>query len=226
MEDLTLVIPAKNESECLPQVLTELKKFNYKTTVSLREEDLKTISSIKNFKIDIYFQTENGYGNALTECIQKVKTKYFCIFNADGSFDPQEISIMYNNLKNKNLNFLFASRYLKNASSEDDTFLTYIGNQIFSFLGKIFFKLSITDILYTYVLGETKAFNELKIKSKDFSFCVEFPIKAQRFKFKLGDCKSNERKRIAGKKKVNEFFDGFKILLKMFKLYIVYKKKI
>lgn len=226
MENLTLVIPAKNESECLPQVLNELKKFNYKIAVSLRAEDLKTINSIKNFKIDICFQTENGYGNAITECIQKIKTKYFCIFNADGSFDPQEISAMYNNLKNKNLNFLFASRYLKNGSSEDDTLLTYIGNKIFSFFGKFFFKLPITDILYTFVLGETNAFNKLKIKSKDFSFCVELPIKAQKLKFRLGDSESNERKRIAGKKKVNEFFDGLKILIKMFELYIIYKKKI
>ena len=30
MTDLTLVIPAKNESECLPRVLEELKKYNYK----------------------------------------------------------------------------------------------------------------------------------------------------------------------------------------------------
>ena len=28
MEDLTLVIPAKNESECLPKVLSELKTAN------------------------------------------------------------------------------------------------------------------------------------------------------------------------------------------------------
>ena len=30
MKNLTLIIPAKNESESLPTVLNELKKFNYK----------------------------------------------------------------------------------------------------------------------------------------------------------------------------------------------------
>ena len=29
MEDLTLIIPAKNEKESLPKVLEELKKFNF-----------------------------------------------------------------------------------------------------------------------------------------------------------------------------------------------------
>lgn len=219
MRDLTLVIPAKNEAECLPQVINELQKFNYKIIISLKKNDTKTISSIKNLNKDILFQTGHGYGNALTEGIQKVKTKFFCIFNADGSFDPKEISLMYEKIKNENIDFLFASRYLEKSSSEDDTYLTFIGNKIFSLIGKIFFKLNITDILYTFVVGKTKAFNSLNIKSQDFGFCVELPIKAKKANFKLTDCSSNERKRLAGEKKVNEFYDGIKILLKMFELY-------
>ncbi len=43
------------------------------------------------------------------------------------------------------------------------------------------------------------------------------PIKAQRLKMNYIDTPSNERKRIAGKKKVNEFRDGFKILVYMVK---------
>ena len=43
------------------------------------------------------------------------------------------------------------------------------------------------------------------------------PIKAQRLKMNYIDTPSNERKRIAGKKKVNEFSDGFKILTYMIK---------
>ena len=35
MENLTLVIPAKNEKESLPIVLNELKKFNIKILVVL-----------------------------------------------------------------------------------------------------------------------------------------------------------------------------------------------
>ena len=35
MSDLTLLIPAKFEAECLPYFLKELKKFNYKKIVIL-----------------------------------------------------------------------------------------------------------------------------------------------------------------------------------------------
>ena len=47
----SLIIPAKNESESLPQVLDELIDYNLKTIVILEEKDLKTIDSIKNFKL-------------------------------------------------------------------------------------------------------------------------------------------------------------------------------
>ena len=40
--------------------------------------------------IKILKQSQKGYENALIEGINNTNTKYFCIFNADGSFDPAE----------------------------------------------------------------------------------------------------------------------------------------
>ena len=63
-------------------------------------------------------------------------------------------------------------------------------------------------------------FQSLNLKSQDFCLCVEIPIKAKRSNAKYIDIPSHERLRIAGLKKVNEFRDGFKILLGMIKIYI------
>ena len=46
-------------------------------------------------------------------------------------------------------------------------------------MGRLLFSLNLSDILYTYVLGKTSKFKELNIKSNDFRFCVEFPIKIE-----------------------------------------------
>ena len=215
MPNLTLIIPAKNEAESLPSVLNELKNFDFNKTIILETSDKSTIESIQNFDCEILYQNEKGYGNALIQGINNVKTEYLCIFNADGSFDPKYLSEMLKLCKNKDL--VFASRYLKKAGSDDDTILTKIGNYIFSFLGNIFFSLKLSDILYTYVLGKTDSFKKLDLKSNDFCFCVEMPIKAKMLEMDIVDTPSYERKRIAGEKKVNEFKDGFKILLFMIK---------
>ena len=43
-------------------------------------------------------------------------------------------------MKLDNLDLVFASRYQKSSGSEDDTIITYVGNFIFTLLGKIFFQ--------------------------------------------------------------------------------------
>ena len=219
MENLTLIIPAKNEKESLPSVLDELKKFNLKIIVILEKTDFDTIDSLKDYNCELLFQKNKGYGDALIQGINNVKTKFFCIFNADGSFDPTELDNMYNKIVSNNLDLVFASRYEKNCSSEDDTIVTYVGNFLFTLIGKIFFKLKITDILYTFVMGNTSKVKQLDIQSRNFVFCVELPIKAAKVKLKMSTSKSNERARIGGKKKVNAFYDGFLILKGMIRLY-------
>ena len=219
MSDLTLIIPAKDEKESLPKVLDELLKFNFKKNIILEASDKLTIEAIKTYDCNIIFQDSKGYGDALKKGIETVETKFFCIFNADGSFDPKELDPMFKKLKDDKYDFVFASRYEKNCGSDDDTFITFIGNYIFTYLGKIFFKLNISDILYTYVMARTSCAKKLYLTAKDFSFCVELPIKAKRAGYKMCTNKSYERSRIAGKKKVNAFKDGLKILISMIKLF-------
>jgi len=219
MNELTLVIPAKNEAESLPIVLDELKKSNYKIDIILHITDLGTIQAIREYDVNIIYQENFGYGDALINGIKQCKTKYFCIFNADGSFNPSEINQMLKTLQSQKLDFIFASRYGANSGSDDDTVLTLVGNYIFTYIGKIFFKLNITDILYTFVIGKTEQAKKLNLDQKDFSFCVELPIKAKKTKMQLGSINSYERKRIAGKKKVNAFKDGYLILKHMIKLF-------
>ena len=218
MDNLTLVIPAKYEKESLPLVLEELNKFNLNIVIVLEENDKDTINSISNFDCQILFQKNKGYGDALIQGIKSVETDYFCIFNADGSFRPDELIHMLELSKKQNYDLVFGSRYEKNSTSEDDTIVTYIGNKIFSFIGSFFFSLPITDILYTFVLGKTHEVNKLNLICEDFCFCVELPIKAYKKKLSLISIPARERRRIAGKKKVNAFKDGLKILIAMLKL--------
>ena len=214
MKNLTLIIPAKNESESLPKVLEEIKDYDCSIIIILESSDIETINATKNFNCKIVHQSEKGYGNALIEGINNVATEYLCIFNADGSFNPKYLNEMLNTCNN-NLDFVFASRYMDGGGSDDDTLLTKVGNFIFSGIGNIFFSLNLSDILYTFLLGKTASFKKLNLQSKDFCLCVEMPIKAKRLRMNIIDTPSYERKRIAGKKKVNEFRDGLKILIYM-----------
>jgi hypothetical protein len=216
--DLTLVIPAKENKKNIKYILKQLKKFKLKKIIIL---DLKKFDYKNSKDASYYIQKKKGYGSAIIEGIQKVRTRFFCIYNADGSFCPEELNQMYNNLKKND--FVFGSRYKKGGYSEDDTLITKLGNFFFSKIGQFFFSLDLDDILYTYVMGDTKKVKKLKITSRDFSFCIELPIKIKMKNYKYTSIPSYERARHSGVKKVNEIKDGFRILFKM--IYFFFKKK-
>ncbi len=202
MKELTLVIPAKDEVECLPRVLDELKNFDCKKIIIIPETDLNTRNSIKNFDCKIITQKTDGFGSALIQGIKETETKFLCIFNADGSFDPKYLKNMFNELLS-NYDFVFNSRYENSGGSDDDTFLTLVGNRIFTFICNLLFRLNISDVLFTYVMGKTLAFKSLNLKRKDFRFCIELPVLAKFKKYKFVSKPSYERSRLTGRKKVS-----------------------
>ena len=224
MQNLTLIIPTKKEAESLPTFLKEIENYNCKKLIVLEKEDIETKQILKQFNnINILEQKSNGYGNALIEGINNVETDFCCIINADGSMDPKYLEEMRKSCENKDL--IFASRYQKpGGGSDDDDFVTIIGNAFFTFLGNFLFKLKISDILYTYILGRTSSFKKLDLKNYDFRICVEIPIKAKILNMEYSCMPSHERERIGGKKKVNAIKDGLLILSEIVKYF--YKDKI
>ena len=224
MQDLTLIIPTKKEAESLPTFLKEIENYNCKKLIVLEKEDIETKKILEEFNnINILEQKNNGDGNALIEGINNVHTDFCCIINADGSMDPKYLQEMRKLCENKDL--IFASRYQKpGGGSDDDNFVTIVGNAFFTFLGNFLFKLKISDILYTYILGRTSSFKKLDLKNYDFRICVEIPIKAKILNMEYSCIPSHERERIGGKKKVNAIKDGLLILSEIVKYF--YKGKI
>ena len=224
MNDLTLIIPAKREAESLPIFLKEIENYECKKLIVLQKEDIETKKSIENIQnIEIHEQNNNGYGKALIEGINSVKTEYCCIINADGSMDPKYLKQMRETCKD--LDFVFGSRYQQpGGGSEDDDFVTSIGNYVFTLSGNILFNLKITDILYTYILGKSSSFRNLNLSNFDFRICVEIPIKAKFNNMNYKCLPSYERERIGGKKKVNALKDGMLILTEIVKYFFRLKR--
>ena len=68
MKNLTLLIPAKNEKESLPQVIDEIKNLDCKKKVILSPDDIDTINAIKNLNVDIIYQNNHqcSYSHFMT----------------------------------------------------------------------------------------------------------------------------------------------------------------
>jgi len=73
-------------------------------------------------------------------------------------------------------------------------------------------------------MGDTQKVISLNLTQRDFTLCVELPIKAKRNGLSITDIAANEKSRIGGTKKVNALRDGFLILLHMIKLFFKNEK--
>ena len=97
----------------------------------------------------------------------------------------------------------------------------YFGNFFFSLFGNIFFSLNLSDILFTYIMGKKSAFDLMKLFSDDVCLCIEIPLKAKKLNLDYSTLPSFERERFGGKKKVNAFRDGFKLLVFLIKNFLI-----
>ena len=87
MENLTLIIPAKNESESLPIFLNELKKYKYKKMIILQKDDIKTIESLKGYDEVEIFGKLTFFGKSIEKKINsKIKLEENQIL-LSGKFD-------------------------------------------------------------------------------------------------------------------------------------------
>jgi len=218
MQKINLIIPAKEEIENLINIINPLIKRKEINKIILVLDKINKKKFIKNRKLQIIVQKKPGYGSAIIEGFKISKSKFSCIFNADGSFNSNDLPKMIR-LTKKN-DFVYASRYLKGAGSDDDNLITLIGNFMFSLMGRSMLNVKLSDILYTYVLCNTEKFKMLNIVSQDFRFCIELPYKVANNKFNYTEIKSKEFKRKFGKKNVNELKDGFLILMEIIKCFL------
>ena len=185
MEKISLIIPCKNEVESLGAVLEEVKDYKFvdEIIVVVDGEQDNSIPITRKFNCKLLIQKSKGYGSAIVEGFKNAKNNFGCIYNADHSFDPKYFDELIK--LSKNNDFIFGSRYKGSGGSDDDDIVTFIGNKIFTFIGNLFFRLNLSDILYTYIIGKTSSFKSLTLNYNDFRICVEIPIRAKRRKMKM-----------------------------------------
>ncbi|MGE0631965.1 MAG: glycosyltransferase family 2 protein [Pseudobdellovibrionaceae bacterium] len=223
---ISVIIPARNEAECLPAVLAELPKdIIHEIIVVDGHSSDGTADVVRKLGYKCVPQVGMGYGMAVETGLKHVSGDYVTFLDADGSYDPAALPIL-SALLDKGNDVAFCSRYLPESGSDDDTWIRSLGNWGFTLMMRVLFGVRLTDSLFLYMMAKRDVFGQFEMESKYFEWCIEFPIRVHRAKMKYAEIPSRERPRIAGESKVNAFIDGLKILWILFKLKISLKKNV
>ncbi len=137
-EKITILLPALNEKAGLEQIFPKISRDWYDQMILLDGGSTDgTIELALSYGCQIVTQKQPSLRMAYMECFPHIQGDIVVVCSADGNAKPEAIPILIAKIR-EGFDLVIGSRYAPGAQSEDDTFLTGIGNYIFSKLIGLF----------------------------------------------------------------------------------------
>ncbi len=215
---VTLLIPARNEADCIAEVLRDVDlNVTHEVIVVDGHSTDGTQDVVRSMGFTVIPQEGMGYGMAIRTGIKHATGDIITMVDADGSYCQEDIPKLIACLE-EGYDIAYGSRYLPESGSDDDTFIRYVGNKAFTWLLNFVHGVGISDSLFFYAAARKEVFESLDLSTDHFELCIEFPIKAHKAGYTHKEIPSFEKERVSGDSKVNAFSDGLKILWVMLRM--------
>lgn len=167
--ELSIVIPAYNESESIEAVLISLKEFiqkkPYEVIIVNDGSKDNSLQILKKLNTDNWFTIVNnkvnkGYGGAIKEGIRRAKGDFVVTIDADGQHNLKDIDKLFHKLREEEADMIVGARD-DNASS----LYRRIGKNLIRFIAKKLMPIHIRDLN-----SGMKVYNT-KLAKKYISYC-------------------------------------------------------
>ena len=210
---LTILIPLRDEVENLPHIVRSfeenIKDINYEVILindfskdKTFEESEKICATNKNYKI--LDNKKKGLGGALNLGISVARGDFICIVMADLSDDVNDIKRYYHTIKEKKMDAVFGSRFLKSSKVEGYAINKLILNRIFNLFVKILFLSPYNDFTNAFKIYKSEVLKSfLPLISESFNIFLEMPLKIISRKYSYEIIPINWYNRKKGKNKFN-----------------------
>lgn len=222
---INVIIPAYNEADSIGAVISEIPKSVSEIIVVNNNSTDNTVLNAKKAGATVLTENRKGYGYAclkgLNYISKKSKTPQIVVFiDGDYSDYPEELNKIVAPIINDNIDFVIGARNKELREAGSMTFPQIFGNELATFLMKLFFGAKFTDLGPFRAIKYEKLI-ELQMQDKTYGWTVEMQLKALRKKLSYTEVPVRYKKRI-GISKVSgtvkgAIFAGIKILAWIFK---------
>ena len=219
-QKIAVLIPVFNEEGSIAQVLTDIPRALVNEVVVINNGSSDRSAEVAQaHNATILHESERGYGSACLKGIEYVnkylKPDLVVFLDGDYSDYPEDMIKLVEKI-NEGYDFVIGSRIL--GMDQFGAHLPYhsvVGNKIATFLIRIFFGGSYTDLGPFRAIRSVKL-NELGMQDRNYGWTMEMQIKALRKKLKITEIPVRYRERYSGKSKVTgSFWGGLKAFLKI-----------
>ncbi len=213
---LSVVLPCRDEEaavgECILKIKQVLEQNNIDGEIIVSDSSADSSAKIaQNLGAVLIQHGREGYGTACLEGFKAAKGKYIFLADADGSYDFAEIPNFLAHLELGN-DFVIGNRFKgKIAPGAMPLLHRFVGNPLFPFMFRIFFRAKIQDVHCGMRAVAKESLAPLALNSTGMEFASEMLIKAVQNKLKIHELSINYYKR-KGVSKLRPFADGFRHL--------------
>ena len=222
---IKVIIPAFNEAEAIQNVIKDIPSIVHEIIVVDNNSTDATAKNAKNAGATVLYEPKKGYGYACLkgmEYIANLNTQPDIIVFLDGDYSdyPEELHKIIAPIVNHNIDLVIGARTAASRENGAMTPQQVFGNWLATFLMKLFFKSTFTDLGPFRAIKYSKLL-KLQMEDKTYGWTVEMQLKALKQKMTYTEIPVQYRNRI-GTSKVSgtlkgTVMAGYKILSWIFK---------
>jgi len=212
--DVTLLVMTLNEIDGMKQIMPQIDRswVSQIIIVDGGSTDGTCEWALKN-NYQLYKQKKRGFRHAYEEVWPLIKGDWVITFSPDGNSVPSLIPKLISKM-NEGFDMVIASRYLDNAISYDDDFLTKFGNWFFTRTVNFLHRANYTDVMVIYRIYHRDLKNDLNLDDDEsFSYVEKFfhtkiswepllSVRCAKAKLRVTEIPGDEPPRIGGERKL------------------------
>ncbi|MBC7643226.1 MAG: glycosyltransferase family 2 protein [Flavobacterium sp.] len=178
---IKVIIPAFNEENAIANVISEIPKYVNEIIVVSNNSTDKTVEVAKKAGATVLSENKKGYGFACLKGMdyvakQEIKPDIIVFLDGDYSDYPEELTQLIRPIIEDNIDFVIGARVAKFREIGAMTPQQIFGNQLATFLMKMFFRAKYTDLGPFRAIKYDKLL-QLKMKDKTYGWTVEMQLK-------------------------------------------------
>lgn len=185
MKKITILIPVFNEINTLEAILQKVEeaKFCNLDKEIILIDDFSTDGSRDllnklETKYKIFYHDKNiGKGGALRTGLKNATGDIIVIQDADLEYDPNDYEPLIQAILDDKADVVYGSRFLNLDSSHSFILTHFIGNKLLTFITKLLYRTSLTDMETCYKTFKAEFIKNVEIKSNRFDFEPEITAK-------------------------------------------------